>query len=334
MKKTLLSLLLLSAANLLQAQNVNSLYGDGVLVNYTFVTSATPLSHGTGGADQVWNFDNLVEVAVSESHSTTPQAADLVTYPSATNVLETSTQVGAETILNRLLWQNDNGEISIVGANTTEIALNYTANPVTIGTFPLAFGYSHTDSNVGGTFSAMSYAGTFNGTATTSIDAFGTLTANIGNFDAGTVVTRLKTVQNLNLVYMFMTVGTVVQTTYSYYANDMEGFPIFRSTESEISVPILQLDYTTISDETFQAQLLSADEFKSDKKVVIAPNPVRDILRPMAEQPVTGIEIFDINGRLLTKADASEVNVSGLSSGTYISVITFADGKSVHKFVK
>lgn len=333
MKRTLL-LLTLGIAYGSAAQNVQTFYQDGAWPAYSVVVAATPLDHGSGGENQTWNFDLLVEAGTSESHIVDPTAQDVSNYTGVTHVMETISALGGESLNNRLLWKKTGESVEILGANTTQIELNYSANPAVIGTFPLSFGYNNTD-DVAGSFLAEGYSGTFNGTATASVDAYGTLTASIGNFDAGTPVTRLKTVQNLNLIYFFQTVGTVTQTTYSYYSNAMPGAPIFRSTETQIEVPLLSVDYTTVSNESYFADLLETEDFSPASQLVIYPNPATDCLKIEASIGIKNISVYDVAGKqLLSTPDQSQINVAGLVAGTYFVRITTDEGEHSRKFLK
>jgi hypothetical protein len=69
------------------------------------------------------------------------------------------------------------------------------------------------------------------------------------------------------------------------------------------------------------------------------PNPVKDIINIHAKSDtvITTAEIFDLNGKRIAKKEVTNKTVSarGLSTGTYILLLTDADGKKYsQKFIK
>lgn len=70
--------------------------------------------------------------------------------------------------------------------------------------------------------------------------------------------------------------------------------------------------------------------------VSLYPNPVRDVLFINTQQKVQTIEIYDINGRLVSTQSIKDnhVNVSFLPKGYYIAVVTTSLGKEKQKFIK
>ncbi len=88
----------------------------------------------------------------------------------------------------------------------------------------------------------------------------------------------------------------------------------------------------------YELQNLSNTDFNSiENKVVLYPNPVRDILNLESSQVFNSITIFDINGkRVFTKTGNPKIiNTSELSSGIYFVKINFENSNSrVLKFIK
>ena len=66
--------------------------------------------------------------------------------------------------------------------------------------------------------------------------------------------------------------------------------------------------------------------------VTMAPNPTQSSVRLQSQQPMTGLKIYDLNGRLLSEQDVNssmfELNVSGLQSGMYFVRILGEDGSA------
>lgn len=65
------------------------------------------------------------------------------------------------------------------------------------------------------------------------------------------------------------------------------------------------------------------------------PNPATDVLNFTSDVEITSINIFSLDGKLVTSVNASSINVSELLSGVYMYEVTNADGaKAINKFVK
>ena len=80
----------------------------------------------------------------------------------------------------------------------------------------------------------------------------------------------------------------------------------------------------------------SSEEFFTEN-FTMYPNPVTDVLNIQSKKGLVGneIRITDITGKVVkVQKDASSVNVSDLSSGTYLIDITTNEGKATSKFVK
>ncbi len=84
------------------------------------------------------------------------------------------------------------------------------------------------------------------------------------------------------------------------------------------------------------AQNLSAEKFFSEN-FNIYPNPTTDVLNISSKNGLNASEvrITDMTGKVVrTQKDATTVNVSDLSAGTYIIDITTKEGKATSKFIK
>lgn len=308
-------------------------------VTYSIVQSAVPLAQEASGANINWDFSQLTEVGTSEVRTIAPTAEELAIYQNSTAVTITTSTLGTEDFNNKIFSRTSGATVLITGANTSQIELIYDMDQATLGDFPLAYGYTNSD-GVSGTYNAEGgYTGDFNGNSITAVDAYGTLTLNIGNVPTQTPVTRLKTTQNISLNYSFFpNVGTVTQTIYSYYRDDSSlSTPVFRSTHTHISIPLMQVDYTTESLEAFQTQLLGSPEFKLSN-LSIAPNPTADFIyiQNANQDFVRSIKITDSNGRTILESTVIEnkIDLSGFQKGVYFAQIKTDGGTFTKKIVK
>jgi len=340
MKTTLLFSLFVFCSLEMNAQApIQKFYQPQDWVAYSIVQSAVPLDQATSGANRNWNFSQLTEVGTSEVRTIAPVTDELAIYQHSTAVTITISTLGSEDYNNKIFSRTTGATVSITGANTSQIQLIYDMDNATLGDFPLHYGFTNSD-GISGTYHAEGgYSGTFSGNSTTSVDAHGTLTVNVGDIPALTPVTRLKTTQNIILDYSFFpNVGTVTQTIYSYYRNDSAlSTPIFRSTHTNINVPLLQIDYTTESLESFQMQLLGNADFQSTA-FQIAPNPASDFIyiQNGNHDFIQNIKITDSNGRFIMEkiATGNSVDISQLQSGIYFAQIKTDSGTSIKKIVK
>jgi len=296
---------------------------------YELFTSPTTIDQGSGGASVEWNFTDLVSVGQSGTQVFLPTPEELIEYPGSTLVVST-VMTGGET--NYYLSVNDAGT-SLTGAVTSGAVLNYTDNAF-IGDFPLAYGYTNTDA-VAGTFEMDGIEGTFTGTANVSLDAYGSLSVN----DADAInVTRLKTVQELTLIYMGIDIGTVTQIMHSYYtslAGLATGGPIFRSITNHVVVPSLSIDETTNAYELYTATLGINNPKLPSNKLSIVPNPVNNIVHFEGSAVVNTVTITDVTGKIvLTANEANNVDVSTLNPGIYFVSAQSDKGVAVTKIVK
>jgi Secretion system C-terminal sorting domain len=331
--KLLISFLLLSLFSFAQTP-INSFYINNDAI-FSVVSSANPIDQSVSGANLVWNFNDLTSIGQSQYTNTSPTPDEVSTFPN-TNAVIGSTD-GAGTTTSQLFTKNVNSVVSITGLLGAGLELNFITNNATLGAFPMNYGFSNTD-NVAGTYNYDTFSGTFTGTIVTTVDAYGTLNANIGSFTNANA-TRLKTVINISLNYGFFTnVGTITQTTYSYYNNDLLfNVPLFRTATTSAVVPLASIDQTDTTIESFSVQLLKNESFSKSPTLQIAPNPVVDVMNIQAnnDQKTLSVSIADLNGRIVLNSNLENtINVSSLQKGIYIATITTDKGTFSKKMIK
>lgn len=134
---------------------------------------------------------------------------------------------------------------------------------------------------------------------------------NLGPNEKGNVVFKIKTLPTLTVN------SSVTQNVNIYF---------------DYNWPIVTNDATT----TFQ--LLSAGDFNRDATVKLFPNPAATQVSITAQSPITSIQLFDVQGRLLEalspKMQEATLDVSGRTKGIYFVKVMTGSGVKVEKLVK
>ncbi|SCY71778.1 T9SS type A sorting domain-containing protein [Flavobacterium caeni] len=334
--KSKLLLIALSITSFAFAQSpVQSYYGTNG-VSFTIVGNT--INHAAAGANATWNFTGLTSIGESIDTDALPNGSELASFPGTTQkVVTTSTYDNNTTDTFTIFSKLVGGVLSFTAIDNGDVVLNYNTNNAAIGSFPLSYGYSNTD-NVSGNYDNGSYAGTFSGSITTSVDAWGTLTVSGAGFTPFSgAVTRLKTTQTLSLNYgAFPNVGTVTETTYCYYPTTgfAPGIPAFRTSIMTISVPLLSLNDNITQNEAFLSAPLATNQFVGAQDVLLAPNPVTDILNIQSQDAIRLVSLTDVTGKIVLTASGSSIDVAHLQKGVYFANIQTDSGSTVKKFIK
>ncbi len=332
--KILFLFIFLSSLNYAQTP-IDSYFGSNQAM-YDIVDTDIPLNQTNSGANLVWNFDSFARIGQSEDTFSTPTASEVLDYPKTTTILT----INSTNNSSKIYFSNIANTVSITSLKNADLELNYKTNNATIGTFPMNYGYSNTDTTAG-TYVYGMYLGTFTGTITTTFDAYGTLNMNdtgFGSFNDN--ASRLKTVQTISLNYGVLTnVGTVTQTTYNYYntTNNGSNSLILRNHTTTVNVPLLGINQTITQIERFNTMLLGTEESEwLSNQIQIIPNPAEDILTIKSKQKIDYVSISDINGRVIINSNYSEnfLNISYLEKGIYFTAIKTNEGMILKKFIK
>ena len=317
---------------------INSFYVDDNAV-FAVVTSGVELDQTASGANLIWNFDQLLQYGTSFYTKTLPTPAEITAFPNTNNVV-LSTFNTPDTSTSQMFVKDLSSVISITGLRAAGLELKFNTNNATLGAFPMNYGYTNTD-QVAGNYLYDTFSGTFSGNIVTSVDAYGTLNRNVGSV-LSTTATRLKTVITLSLNYGFFTnVGTITQTTYSYYQNpavSADGL-LFRSSTTAALVPLASIDQTDVALESYVATLLDTDEISFiENQIQIASNPVRDFLsfRSTADLKILSTTIVDSSGRIVLsiQSNTNSIDMSKLTTGIYCVKIATNKGTVTKKIIK
>jgi hypothetical protein len=335
MKKIILLLFIGFSMAALPQTPINSYYSEPD--SYFDIIDPTTVLNQTSGANQTWNFTNLVKVGESVDTYSIPTSGELASYPGTTTALTVTSTVNAEVSSNKFYTKNNSSQISFTAFKNPNLELNYITDNALIGTFPLNYGYTNND-NVSGTFAYGANSGTFEGTFNSSVDAYGTLNVtNAGARSFSGNVTRLKTEQTLNLSSgIFTNVGTLTLTNYNYY-NAANGLLVFRYAILNINVPIMSINQTSVSIESFVAIILSTDENILNQSITLSPNPMKENLKIDLRQElaIRSIRIFDLYGKEVIKSEEERnINVSKLPTGIYLVVVQTEKGPVSKKIIK
>lgn len=316
---------------------INSFYIPDTAL-FDVVASGTPLDQTASGANKIWNFNQLTSIGSSNYTNVVPTVAEITTFPTTSSVMESNISItGGESTTSRLFNKNVANVTSITGLVSTDLELNFSTNNATLGAFPMNYGFAISDV-VAGTYNYTTYSGTFTGTLVTSVDAFGTLNLNFGALSTYNA-TRLKTVLTISLNYGFFTnVGTITQTTYNYYSNDVGTYaPVFKTATTTAVVPLASINQTDTTMESYYASTLGTNTFELANQIQISPNPVDEVLqfKLSGNQTIHSIAISDCNGRIIANGSLENVsNVNRLQKGIYFATITTDKGISTKKFIK
>lgn len=329
MKKTLLSTLLFAAVGM-SAQTVNTFYTISPnTYTYKLAETAALLDESAAGENVTWNFSGFTEGGDSATTVTASTPGD---FPTTNTLVET---VGDFDTTQFFLNNVTDGGTYVTAASSSGFLLDYSLNNAFLGTFPKTYGMAAVIDDVAGSFTNGENSGTFTGTFTTSVDAYGTLTTNIGTTPAGTPVTRLKIVQDLSLVAGGFPIGTITQTMYSYYAASPVYGPVFRTFTLVMNFPLLGVNNEASQSIESYYSPTAATQQVSANKIAIAPNPVAGVMHFTGDAQITNVTITDAAGRqVLQVAKANDIDVSHLSAGVYYVAAQTPEGVTMQKIVK
>lgn len=103
---------------------------------------------------------------------------------------------------------------------------------------------------------------------------------------------------------------------------------------------VFDYNYALITNDavtTFET-ILGSETFIKDKSITIYPNPSKDIVNIITKEDIQGIEVYDIQGRLLQtlqiKTSSAQIDLSGRQSGIYLIKVATAKGVMVQKVIK
>lgn len=293
--------------------------------------ASSSFSQEATGPNQVWDISGFTQLPGTIQYTNTMAGIDvLMDYPGTILVSTATASSSLGSYFNNVSYGS--GSLpGFTGFSDNELTLNYITNNINLGSFPKTYGSSYSDT-VAGNYVFGMYEGTFTGTFTTAVDAYGTMNSSA---DGIVDVTRVKTVENLQISYPGSgVVGTFVQTTYRYF-RALDLWPYVKSTNREINIIPLELNTNSTTIEKANFAFLSVPNLAVDKTISIHPNPTTNSINVNSSQEINSLTVMDQLGKIvLTKNKSSTIDVSGLQSGIYFVKIVTDGGSGVKKFVK
>jgi hypothetical protein len=339
--KLLFLLLVLTTISFAQNQ-VNSFYSTNGFISRPVITPNT-LNQSAGGINQNWNFSGFVNLGTSTYTNVAPTTTELSTYPGTNTVIVTSSVQGPTTSEGRVFTKNTSGTVSITGLNSSGLNINFNGGSggngnATLGAFPMVYPFTNTDNNVSGNYVYGTNSGTFSGTLTTTVDAYGVL--NLPDYNYTGNVTRLKTVLSVTLYLSIFPVGTASQTTYAYYEpNDPTNNFKFRSLNTIVQSSVAGINQNDTTYEIGNTPPLGnhVNSFES----VWIQNPVQNTLAIYTSNTIedASITITDMLGKTIYQTKNEMINVVFevpvlLTKGIYLITIGNKSGSITKKLVK
>ncbi|RZJ48174.1 MAG: T9SS type A sorting domain-containing protein [Chryseobacterium sp.] len=305
MKKTLL-FLIVTVSTLSAQTTITKAFNDPIIgetvnnvnVNGTVDNSAT-------GANVTFSNSSLTQGSASLTTYSAPTTSEVSTFPGTTIKM-----VGGG---NTVYYKQTATKLEITGLVTPDATLNFSTNNGTFISYPAAFGYSENDT-ASGTFSATAGSGNFSGTIAITADASGTLLIGAKTY---TNVLRVKSVQNFSLTVFGFPVGSVVNTSYTYY-DSAHKFPLLSTTNAVITVQGTA-QTTNVAQALNETFLATSDLVKKDA-FQIYPNPAQDFIQFKGDlSKYSKANIYSLDGKLIKTSDlrSGKVEISELPPSAY-----------------
>jgi hypothetical protein len=293
------------------------------------VDEVTIIDPGQPGANQVWDFSNLVPTTVDSTYYLSPEGLPgYQDYPQAniaTNHNPGSFPGGG---YNVNFWNySDQGLkaiadetlVNLFGTFYFAFHLSYTP-PTNQVTFPFTYGSTNVQDFVMDWITAVRNDGVTTdsslvrsyGNIDCLADAYGTMILPDGNFP---VLRVRETWSSVDSSYIWESgtwkydSDTVSNwTQYRWYANDFGEVGFYSENSAKAN------GFTFFRSET----LVGVDDPVKQQEFTICPNPASSTVRIVCAKPIEKVEILDNSGRIVMQSgNKSTLNISGLNPGMY-----------------
>jgi hypothetical protein len=321
---TMISLFIISATSgqgpTLTFSNTGPIPGD-VFTSYNADT--TGVLNGTAGANQIWNYANLV----INTTTTVMNYVDPSTTP-YTSSFPTATVCYTNSPLYSYMKANAT-EYSILGISSSSYTLIY-SDPEILFNYPFSYGQSITDS-LKGSYTVSGFSFYRSGTRTTTADGYGTLILPSGTY---TNLLRVKVIQDYKDSTSLGSVTYVYNTSYVWYdgVHKNASFRIYNTSNTNGG------STSTARFVTISSVVSAISEINTMKDIIqIYPNPAIDNITVNVPQNAL-LEITDIKGQLIRSisncGDETIIDLKDLPGGVYFIKAITKKGIAVNKFVK
>ncbi len=343
MKKLYTFILLCSLVNIGNAQITltkafnEPVVGDAERKKGFDTTSAMPINTGL---NQVWNFTSLTtntSLVVSTSYTTPSSLTGSSSYPAATIG---STDGGTNNNFYKAT-STPTTQYEALGIKANTLTITFT-NSAVMAVWPITMGYSNTDA-IGGSISASTLSGTFNGNVVTN--ATGTGTVMLPGGVTFTNCLQVKSKQTLNASFLFGLVTlTVGITSYEYYHSSQK-FPILTHNVTSITSATATLNSTvtavSINNDVFTGIKENSNSISS---LNIYPNPATNqfaVSLNNQNAETVSVQIMNSLGQVVKTVDLgntkgelnTSVDVRNLSAGLYHVKTTMGNSTSVKELI-
>lgn len=325
MKKVLLlSTLFAGIAAKSQTFTVNDTSYTGLSANY-FVMDSSAVTHAAvTGNGVTWDYSTLTAYenatlpnVVQDASGTTNASS----YPMA--VYNDDLSTGAS-----VYFTNSADSITVYGfvfmADGMEVIMKHDLDPLKAMEFPMAVGDSYTDATAG-ELEVASFPSSTSGTATVSVDGFGTLNIS-GNTHTNILRVKLVEAIDATITFPMPSTGTVTRTVYSYYDFAASKQPLLIHANIAVDTDLLVDDYTAVYYSGTPDYFLGVDGMSNVTKLSILPNPSNDVVTITTDGTADKLTVYNLNGQIITSINNPQgvetLSVSELPAGTYLIKLT------------
>lgn len=305
----------------------------------TFNADTTGITAGTSGANQIWNFTNIVIQPTTTATSTyvaINSAPNFTAFPGAT-IAQTNGS-GDYT-----LWNYSSTQAVLYGFSSATLTAIY-SNPEILYTMPFTFGSLSSDTYAS-TFTVSGFPVSRTGSVTTTGEGYGTL--NLPNGKTYTNVLKIKLTQT----------ATDISTALSYTNTDVTNSYIFINASSKNS--LLNIEKTT-STTTFtsttvthvksvkvdQSTIVGLKENKRETNFSIYPNPTNSneisLFYVITNEDKYEITVLNTVGQIVrtkslnnqtTGMYSETIDLNGLEKGLYFIKLKGNNNEGTQKII-
>lgn len=295
-------------------------------VFYVMDSSAVTMS-GITGSGVTWDYSTLT------GEAGVPSNTDNVVLTSSTGYASTFTNAEYNDDLATfasIFFSNSADSTTIYGyvftVDAYDVVIHHSVNPLKSLTYPISVGSSVSDVTVGDVDVNSGLAtGTTTGTATTTVDGFGTL---IVGDDTYTNVIRVKLVENISTSITLNPFppdnGTVTRTIYSYYQLATDKQPIFMHGNIDITSSLLNDNYSSVYYSAFPEYSSVAE--MNDGDFTVYPNPSNSLVTITTDGTADKLNVFNAAGQIVASfinpAATETIDVASLPAGIYVIQVT------------
>ncbi|MBL4862642.1 MAG: T9SS type A sorting domain-containing protein [Crocinitomicaceae bacterium] len=304
---------------------------DSFATNYDAVT-------GTG---VTWDYSPLLGYTGETRNVTVVDAAttpDAASFPGATKAFQVENSV--MTYFSSTATDRISQGFKFTEATIGEVLATFTADPLTMVTYPFANGNSLTDSyngNINYDFGGGPQSSPVTGNASAWIDGEGTLL--LPNNVSLTNVIRYKSIDtSLTSIPPLLNDLEIIRIQYEYYDHSVQNLPVFIHSTVILQTPTSLIDMATLVLSKYETTAFVGTSEKAAIDFNVYPNPARNSVKITGELGADAVgSILDQSGRKLSTMSISNgqtIDISNLSEGIYFLKIESNGHSTTKRIVK